>query len=100
MVVSSEKLDFSSLWSIPALGEADACGFSLLEPEVFSSFLCYSFMSFEVHQMTESFYSFCFLHTSTAVALSDNDKCCKLKKKPEIILACFVKDVSILFSFS
>lgn len=43
--------------------------------------------------------SFCFLHISTAVALSDNDKCCESKKKPEIILACFLKDVYILFIF-
>lgn len=81
-------------------GEANACGFSLLEPEVFFSFLGYSFMSFKVHKITESFYSFCFLHISTAVALRDNDKCCELKKKPEIILAYFLKDVNILFIFS
>lgn len=80
--------------------EADACGFSLVEPEVFFSFLSYSFMSFKVHQVTESFSSFCFLHISTAVALSDIDKCCELKKKPEIILAYFLKDVYILFIFS
>lgn len=80
-------------------GEADACGFSLLEPEVFFSFLGYSFMSFKVLQITESFYSFCFLHVSAAVALIGNDKCCELKKKPEIILAYFLKDVYFLFIF-
>lgn len=76
-------------------GEADACVFSLLEPEVFFSFFGYSFMSFKVHQITESFYSFCFLHICRNIALSDNDKYCELKKKPEIILAYFLKDVNI-----
>lgn len=93
------KARFFFLVVCTCYGEADACGFSLLEPEVFFSFLGCSFMSFKVHQITESFYSFVF-YAFTAVALSDNDKCCELKKKPEIILAYFLKDVNILFIFS
>lgn len=56
-------------------------------------------MSFKVLQIAESFYSFCFLHVSAAVALTGNDKCCELKKETEIILAYFLKDAYILFIF-
>lgn len=52
------------------------CGLYLLmpvvsEPEVSFSFLGCSLMSFKVHQTTESFCSFCFLHIPTTVALTN-----------------------------